>query len=101
MTPRINGFHIQYVDDFPAGFVRLAFIFYLAATVLPLFVSSIRRMWVFGALISASCAVTALIYSQYLTSVWCFFAALISVSVYLILAESRRSDRLIPVKIRP
>jgi len=89
VTPRINGFHIQYIDKFPRTLVDIAFIFYLASTVAPLFVSSVRRMWLFGMLIAVSCIVTGIFFAQYLTSVWCFFAALISVAIYLIVSESQ------------
>jgi hypothetical protein len=85
VTPQINSFHIQYVDDFPRTLVDIAFIFYLGSTIAPLFVSSVRRMWLFGILITASCIVTGILFSYYLTSVWCFFAALISVTIYWIL----------------
>jgi len=89
VTPRINDFHIQYVDEFPKTLVDIAFVFYLASTVAPLFVSSVRRMWLFGILITVSCLVTRIFFAQYLTSVWCFFAALISVVIYWILSESQ------------
>ncbi|MFC1902712.1 DUF6629 family protein [Chloroflexota bacterium] len=89
ITPQINGFHIQYVDEFPKTLVDIAFLFYLAPTVAPLFVSSVRRMWLVGILITVSCLVTRIFFAQYLTSVWCFFAALTSVVIYWILSESQ------------
>ena len=89
VAPQINGFHIYYVDEFPKTLVDIAFVFYLASTILPLFVSSVRRMWLFGILIAVSCLVTGIFFAQYLTSVWCFFAALISVLIYGMLRESQ------------
>ena len=89
VAPQINGFHIYYVDEFPKTLVDIAFVFYLASTILPLFVSSVRRMWLFGILIAVSCLVTGIFFAQYLTSVWCFFAALISIVIYWILSESQ------------
>lgn len=89
VTPQIQSFHIQYIDDFPVTLVKIAFVFYMASTVLPLFVSSIKRMWLFGILITVSCLITAIVFSQYLTSVWCFFAALISVVIYWVLSGHR------------
>jgi hypothetical protein len=83
--PEIQSFHIQYVNDYPGTLVLAAFILYLAATILPLFISSVKRMWVFGILIAVSCLVTGIFFAQYLTSVWCFFAALISIAIYWIL----------------
>jgi hypothetical protein len=86
VAPRINGFHIEYIYDIPGTFLDVAFVFYLISTIAPFFVSSVKRMWVFGILIAASCIVTGIFFSQYLTSVWCFFAAIISISVYWILS---------------
>ena len=89
VTPQIHGFHIKYVDEFPKILVDIAFIFYLASTIVPLFVSSVRRMWMFGILITVSCLVTGIFFVQYMTSIWCFFAALISAVIYFILNESQ------------
>ncbi len=65
--------------------MSIAFVFYLITTIAPFFISSVKRMWVFGILIAVSCVVTGIFFSQYLTSVWCFFAAVISIIVYWIL----------------
>ena len=35
VIPQINGFHMQYVDDFPRTFVTIASVFYPVATVVP------------------------------------------------------------------
>jgi hypothetical protein len=88
VSPRINNFHIQYIDNFPRTLVTVASFFYPVATVSPLFVSSVRRMWLFGILITISYIVTGIFFAQYLTSVWCFFAALISVAIYWVLSKS-------------
>lgn len=89
VTPQINSFHIQYVDEFPKTLVDAALIFYLVSTIVPLFVSSVKRMWMFGILIVLSCVVTGIFFAQYLTSVWCFFAAFVSVVIHLILNKSQ------------
>jgi hypothetical protein len=86
VAPQIQSFHIEYVNDYPGTLVWVVFVLYLAATILPLFVSSVKRMWVFGILIAVSCLITGIFFAQYLTSVWCFFAALISIAIYWILS---------------
>jgi hypothetical protein len=98
VAPQINGFHIQYVDDFPGALVRIAFVLYLIATIVPLFVSSVKRMWVFGVLIAVSCIVTGIFFTEYLTSVWCFFAALISIAIFWVLLGMRRRTEPLPEK---
>jgi len=53
----------------------------------PHFISSVRRMWMFGTLMAASCLVTGIFYREYLTSVWCFFAAFISLVILWIVSS--------------
>ncbi len=89
VTPQIQSFHIQYVDEFPGTLVKIAFVCYLVTTILPIFISSVKRMWLFGITIAVSCLITGIFYAQYLTSVWCFFAATISILIYWILSGTR------------
>jgi Na+/melibiose symporter-like transporter len=94
VNPQIMGYHIQYNNDFPESLAMISFIFYLTATITPLFVSSIKRTHMLGILMTLSCLVTAIFFTQYLTSVWCFFAALISGVIYWILSDSREKFNL-------
>lgn len=88
--PQIEGYHILYKTDFPKSLSMIAFAIYLIVTITPLFVSSIKRTHLLGTLMFLSCLVTAIFFRQYLTSVWCFFAALISGVIYWILRDSKR-----------
>jgi hypothetical protein len=88
INPRIEGYHIYYHNNFPESLSIVAFIFYLIATITPLFVSSVKRTHLLGILMTLSCLITAIFFTQYLTSVWCFFAALISCVIYWILNDS-------------
>jgi hypothetical protein len=71
-----------------------AFIIYLIVTITPLFISSIKRTHLLGVLMFLSCLVTAIFFTQYLTSVWCFFAAFISGVIFWILKDSKSTFRL-------
>ena len=90
VTPEIRGYHIEYVETFPKSLRLFVFAIYLIASITPLFVSSIRRTYLLGILMALSCLVTIIFFTQFLTSVWCFFGALISVVIYLILRDARR-----------
>jgi len=90
VDPQIQGYHIVYKNDFPSSLSNPAFIIYLIVTITPLFVSSIKRTHILGILMFLSCLVTAIFFTQYLTSVWCFFAALISGVIFWILSDSKR-----------
>jgi hypothetical protein len=89
VTPEIIGYHIYYNTTFPKSLSMIAFIIYLIVTITPLFVSSIKRTHLLGILMFLSCLVTAIFFTQYLTSVWCFFAALISVVIFWILRVAK------------
>ena len=90
VTPQIKGYHIQYKSDFPATWTMLAFMTYFIASVTPLFVSSIKRTHLLGILMFLSLLITAEFYLQYLASVWCFFAALMSGVIFWILKDSKK-----------
>jgi len=85
---RILGGHIVYDTGFePSAAVGAA---YLAATCLPLMLSSQRTVAVLGAIILAGCAVAYAFYWDTLVSVWCFFAAAASL---VILGHFERARR--------
>jgi hypothetical protein len=91
VTPEIKGYHILYTTTFPDLFAIPAFIVYLVVTITPLFVSSIKRTHLMGMLMFFSCVITAIFFTQYLISVWCFFAALISGVIFWILRDSKKA----------
>jgi Na+/melibiose symporter-like transporter len=90
VRPQIMGYHIQYSTEFPDSLAIPAFIVYLIATITPLFVSGIKRTHLLGILMFLSCLITGIFFTQYLVSVWCFFAALISCVIFWILSDSKK-----------
>jgi len=100
ITPQISGYHIHYVEQSPKILTFVAFILYLITSITPLFVSSIKRTHLLGILMSLSCLITIIFFTQYLTSVWCFFAALISAVIFWILMDSKRKYKLDRVSYR-
>ena len=94
INPRIEGYHILYKTDFPESLSNPVFMVYLVATVTPLFISTIKKMRIMAILMMLSCLLAAIFYKEYLTSVWCFFAALISGVIYWILTDSQRAFEL-------
>jgi hypothetical protein len=96
--PVIEGYHIRYDSNFPESMAMIAFAVYLIVTLTPLFISSIKRIHIMGILMFFSCVITALFFTQFLTSVWCFFAALISAVIFWILRDSKRKFNLDKLK---
>lgn len=87
VDPRIISHHIKYAPEFPRPLALPVFIAYLIATLAPLFISSVRKMWLFGLLVTVSCLITGIFFKEFLASVWCFFAALISAVIWLIVRD--------------
>jgi hypothetical protein len=88
---KIEGYHVLYKTDFPEKLSNPVFIVYLFAAITPLFISSYKKMRIMAVMMMLSCLLSAIFYKEYLTSVWCFFAALISVVIYWIIVGSGRS----------
>ncbi len=58
---------------------------YSISVVLPFFATSSRSLQLLGGIIALSALASYLLYYTYFISIWCFFAALISVSIYAII----------------
>jgi hypothetical protein len=86
----IGHHHIKYTLDFPLLHHWYGGIPYLVAAVGPPLVSSNPRMRLIGVLLLLSYFVTYFFYKDYLISVWCYFAAIISVVVLYDIAQENR-----------
>ena len=90
VIPEMRGYHIEYVEGYPKSIKLVVFSIYLIASIVPLFVSTIKRIYLLGILMALSCMLTMIFFTQFLTSVWCFFGALISIVILWILRDARR-----------
>jgi hypothetical protein len=81
----INGHHVAYKQIYPDSWGHTADMLYGIATLVPTFLSKVKKMWTFGLALSISYMITAIAYANYILSVWCFFASIISILVYIIL----------------
>lgn len=101
INPKIVQHHILYQAAFPAFLVKPTFLLYLIVTIGPLYISSIRKAHLMGTLMFLSCIVTLIFYTQYLTSIWCYFAALISGIVYLIISDINKQPSIKQIPLNP
>ena len=90
---KIIGYHITYSQNFPASIKIYGIILYGLATVISPFFSHIKRMWMLGAAVLISYIVSAIFYEHYTLSVWCFFASIISISIYAIMVEIKNMNK--------
>lgn len=85
MNARIDGHHIEYFHGFPSLFTTISEIVYGITTIVPCFISSYRKMRLFALVLIGSIIVANIFYHQWLISVWCFFAALLSCIIFYII----------------
>jgi len=95
MEASILGHHIAYKNDYPTTIYKYGAILYALATILSLFFSNVKRMWLLGVFIATSYAITLFFYENHVLSVWCFFSSLISVYIYILV---RRETQLTEIE---
>lgn len=86
------GEHIIYSFTTPLifGSLGLSLLIYCIPVILPFFISTHRYMKLFGSLLAVSNLITIFVWKNYFTSIWCFFGAIISIGVYLIIKNLNR-----------
>ena len=92
ITASIDCNHIYYNLDVPKYSLILVDIFYLVFVILPPFISSARKTSLLGVIIVISLIITEIFYTKALISVWCFFAAILSVVVIYVLRKMPRQQ---------
>lgn len=73
--------------DVASKYMGYFLLIYLIPVILPFFVSSEKNIWIFGIAGLLSCALTYYFWFKCFLSVWCFFAAVLSVLLILIFPE--------------
>ncbi|HTB56540.1 MAG TPA: DUF6629 family protein [Polyangia bacterium] len=91
-TAHVSGHSIaySYKEHGPALVLALYLPGYVLPTVVPFFISTISRAKIMGTVLVLSLLATFLIERQALTSVWCFFAAILSVLIVLSIGKDHR-----------
>jgi hypothetical protein len=84
-------YHIHYELLYPIN-VKYTGIFYFIPTVIPAIISSVKRMWVIGTVNLLSFIVTKFYFEEYVVSVWCFFAAALSILVFFVLQHLKQRE---------
>lgn len=86
---QIANHSIQYIGHAPEQLFLYPFL-----VLAPWFVSSTSRMWAVGTIMLAAWVVAYYLYSVTFVSVWCFFCALVSSSIYWALKSSQATVRI-------
>lgn len=94
IVARPVGNHIDY--DSPHFYIAVVMTLYLTATTGSMLLSSRRVMKLFGALALAGALVAWWFYARWFISVWCFFAAVLSLVIWLHFAA--RNAQLVEIR---
>jgi hypothetical protein len=91
-TAHVTGHSIaySYAETGPALVLALYLPTYVIPAVVPFFVSTMRKAKIMGGALTASLLLTFIIERQALTSVWCFFAATLSIVIVLGISGQHR-----------
>jgi hypothetical protein len=87
ITAFISDYHVNYKLYFPHQYYPILGLLYLIPIILPPISSSIAEIRLIGILLLLSFIITKILFSDEVISVWCFFAALISVIVFWVLKK--------------
>ena len=85
VTVSIADQHIWYDIDMPYSLLYCGTLLYLFATIAPFYISSTKYAPLFGTCLGALYIIAYIFYYQTLVSVWCFFAAVLSILISIIL----------------
>jgi hypothetical protein len=89
MDVKIVHHSIQY---FPSSF-SLRHVLYLASTLIPMFLSTLRWAWIYGIMILFAYLISVYLLAYAFVSVWCFFSAIASLFIYLLIHKNVRQKR--------
>jgi hypothetical protein len=90
----VREHHIFYALGYPMGIISKGISLYLLAIIFTPFLSGIMKMWVVGLVTMLSFVAAKLFFAKYLTSVWCMFAAIISLVVWYMMIHLNEHHRL-------
>lgn len=84
--------HIYYDFDIPGHSDMLFGAFYYIPAVIPFFLSTVPNMNLLGAAVTIAYITTYIFYRLHFLSVWCFFAAMLSIMILDIVHRLRRQQ---------
>jgi hypothetical protein len=92
VSANVDGAHVQYRLDSPLPFRWVTDIVYAIVILASPLISSNRRIRQIGLLVMVTLIVSKIFYYWYFISVWCFFAALCSILIVLVIRGDGAND---------
>jgi|WetSurMetagenome_2_1015567.scaffolds.fasta_scaffold01557_3 hypothetical protein len=95
-TPEVLNCHINYSGEFVHALIIPAFLLYLVVTIPPFFISTVKWMRWLGTAMFVSVSIAAIFYVKNVSSVWCYFAAVLSILMLFVIREDNKARELSP-----
>jgi hypothetical protein len=92
VSAKIVNQSIQYGDGASSKYSLLQKLVYAGVVLIPCFISSVRYIWIFGILGAIAWIIAQGFYEVNFISVWCFFAAVISIVIFWIMLNLTDSN---------
>lgn len=89
----ISSHHIRYNIDYKYFTIKYIGLLYCIPTIISPIISSIKKVWIIGVSLLVSYLISKLYFNDYVISVWCFFAAIISVIVVYIMKSEFNDNK--------
>ena len=90
---KVVGNHVMYTIDTPAYFKSITNPIYFLTAILPPFFSTIKKAWWIGVVLIVSYIIADVFYEEYIISIWCYFATIISVVILWIITTNMENKR--------
>jgi hypothetical protein len=90
-TAAVSGHHIRYDFSYPYTHSWYSGLLYFIPTVVSPLISSNKKMRLIGIIILCSFTISKFFYGEYLISIWCYFAAVISVIVLIVIMDLQKA----------
>lgn len=78
---KVMGNHVMYSVGTTDNFKLITNLAYFITAVLPPFLSTVKKAWLIGAILLVSYIVAKMFYADFIISIWCYFATMISVII--------------------
>jgi hypothetical protein len=88
----ISGHHIRYDLDYQHDAIRYSGIFYFIPTVIPALISTRKNAFLFGIIILTSFLLSKIYFEEYVVSVWCYFAAVLSILIFFLIRGFKQNE---------
>jgi hypothetical protein len=91
---KVMGNHVMYTIDTPDSFKSITNLIYFSTAVLPPFLSSVKKAWLIGIILLVSYIIVKIFYEDYIISIWCYFATIVSAIILWMILENSVEDKL-------